>query len=383
VDIDDGAISSWGRWPWPRARHAQLVRILNELGAQAVLFDVEFPSPSDPQDDNALAAALRETGFAFLPFRLEIGPEAEEGELDRRIREVLSGDFELDAAEIARRLSVPASAVDAKLATLKQSVAREAGREILRRTGRLTEQALFERLLPKSDPAVETAERKIVRGAVDYCLATERIFRVSSIPLGAGGFQEASGISPPIATFAQGAVGFGASNAPPDAEDGVIRHATLLFRQDGRLLPHLSLVGACRALGATMDNVDVVPGVQVVIRPSNDAAARSRAPVTIPVDGRGRVIVNWAGSRGADWPDIFTHVSFGSFLELQALRGDLDSNDDVFRNADPLVDGRWTSVHDEIAKLERRIRNGDRHPDAVKVPVTVSYASRCRRRGRN
>ncbi len=91
VDVDDSTIKSWGRWQgWPRDRHAKLVRILKELGARAVLFDIEFSEPSRPEDDNAFARAIEATDFSFLPFRLElqrpIAPE--EQRLENRVKEL-------------------------------------------------------------------------------------------------------------------------------------------------------------------------------------------------------------------------------------------------------------------------------------------------------
>ena len=49
IDIDDQAIEQVGRWAWPRTQHAHLVETLRRLGARAVLYDIEFPDPTQPR----------------------------------------------------------------------------------------------------------------------------------------------------------------------------------------------------------------------------------------------------------------------------------------------------------------------------------------------
>ena len=74
VAIDEHSLDQLGRWPWPRRRHAELVRQLTAAGADAVVFDVLFPEPS--ADDLALADALRNHGRVVLPVHLS--PPAED-----------------------------------------------------------------------------------------------------------------------------------------------------------------------------------------------------------------------------------------------------------------------------------------------------------------
>ncbi|NOT01812.1 MAG: CHASE2 domain-containing protein [Phycisphaerales bacterium] len=95
VDIDDYALERVEAWPWPRRRHADLIRVLDELGARAVLMDIVFSEPTggriedprlnadqdvDPRevaagelsidaavwDDNEFVEALRDAGNVFL-----------------------------------------------------------------------------------------------------------------------------------------------------------------------------------------------------------------------------------------------------------------------------------------------------------------------------
>lgn len=51
---------------WPRALHAELVRILAQQGAAVVTFDVIFQEPRDPEDDREFGKAIREAGNVLL-----------------------------------------------------------------------------------------------------------------------------------------------------------------------------------------------------------------------------------------------------------------------------------------------------------------------------
>ncbi len=49
IDINDFALERVHRWPWPRSLHADLVGLLDELGAAAMLMDVVFSEPMAPR----------------------------------------------------------------------------------------------------------------------------------------------------------------------------------------------------------------------------------------------------------------------------------------------------------------------------------------------
>ena len=67
VEIDGASLQRVGVWPWPRHIHAQTLNKLMALGAGEVVFDIDFSTRSNPQDDSLFAAALeRAGGFASL-----------------------------------------------------------------------------------------------------------------------------------------------------------------------------------------------------------------------------------------------------------------------------------------------------------------------------
>ena len=68
VAIDPKSIAQIGVWPWRRSLHARLLAKLQSAGVSEIAFDIDFSTPSDPGEDNALAKALGEAGgSAILP----------------------------------------------------------------------------------------------------------------------------------------------------------------------------------------------------------------------------------------------------------------------------------------------------------------------------
>ena len=69
VAIDDTSLSALGRWPWPRASHAELLDTLTQEHARAVAFDVILSEPDNQHvdDDNRLATAIRNNGHVVMP----------------------------------------------------------------------------------------------------------------------------------------------------------------------------------------------------------------------------------------------------------------------------------------------------------------------------
>jgi adenylate cyclase len=77
VGIDFNTLTKYGRWPFARSRHADLINAFSRIKDQtqrenAVLLDVLFVDPTDsPEDDVALAAAITDSGRVFLETTLK------------------------------------------------------------------------------------------------------------------------------------------------------------------------------------------------------------------------------------------------------------------------------------------------------------------------
>ena len=73
VAIDEQSLEQFGRWPWPRRLHAELLTRLREAGVRAVALDIIFAEPdrSDPEGDRMLADSLADFRGAVLPVLVE------------------------------------------------------------------------------------------------------------------------------------------------------------------------------------------------------------------------------------------------------------------------------------------------------------------------
>lgn len=68
VAIDEKSLDSFGRWPWARDTHAQLIERLDAAGAKTIVFDILFAEATP--DDTVLAAAMKSHGGVILPLHL-------------------------------------------------------------------------------------------------------------------------------------------------------------------------------------------------------------------------------------------------------------------------------------------------------------------------
>lgn len=72
VAIDKKSLDAVGVWPWPRSIHGEITDRLRALGARDIVFDIDFSTPSTPENDAAFAAAIeRAQGTVTLPVFLQ------------------------------------------------------------------------------------------------------------------------------------------------------------------------------------------------------------------------------------------------------------------------------------------------------------------------
>lgn len=96
ITIDDASLGHIGRWPWPRRVHADIVSKLAAVQPSVIAYDVNFPEPSDPGDDQQLEEALKRAGNVVLPVELEVN--VDRGRLTYNPNRVLSPISALSAA---------------------------------------------------------------------------------------------------------------------------------------------------------------------------------------------------------------------------------------------------------------------------------------------
>src|SRR5205085_9377523 len=77
VAIDERSLTELGRWPWRRAHVAELITALTRLGAASIALDIVFAEPQ-PEDDAALADAVRESGKVVLGYFIDFSAASQD-----------------------------------------------------------------------------------------------------------------------------------------------------------------------------------------------------------------------------------------------------------------------------------------------------------------
>ncbi len=67
VAVDEDSLAAFGKWPWPRDRHANLFNILADAKPKAIAFDILLSEPGDTDEDQLMAQAARQNDNLFLP----------------------------------------------------------------------------------------------------------------------------------------------------------------------------------------------------------------------------------------------------------------------------------------------------------------------------
>lgn len=75
IEIDSESLQAIGPWPWPWKYHAQMIRLLKQWQAKAIVFDMIFKDPVDQEDKASLETAFQESNRTFLA--VDFGPKAE------------------------------------------------------------------------------------------------------------------------------------------------------------------------------------------------------------------------------------------------------------------------------------------------------------------
>ena len=235
VAIDEASLAKVGRWPWPRARIADLVDRLADAGVSAIGFDVVFDQPVSTVDRQALESAL-----VADPHR---SPAA--------LRQLLEGELNDDA-----RLEAS-----------------------LRRAGHAVLAHFFE-----------------FGGATDADLATTTARLPELTVLRTGGVEPDAipGLKSPsrarlaIPPLREASAGAGYINFAADP-DGIYRRAPLALPVGDRLLPSFALEILRVAGGGGGANITVGPG---------GVASIHLGEREVPVDGAGQLWIDFLGPPG-------------------------------------------------------------------------------------
>jgi class 3 adenylate cyclase/CHASE2 domain-containing sensor protein len=327
LDIDDNALDTIGRWPWPRNKWARIIDEVSAAGPQLIFLDVLFSEPQnaygDPQPDGSyvridhdppLAAALHRAANVFVPLSLDFSElNFRASPVNQAMYELFLKDLELTPAEMAARieqvklphLRTREEFNDHFLVARRAALAERIRRELA--NGPAAPAELRARLLPKTDP--RQVSSPMIR------LFEEEFDKVERLaPLDRFMLPERPGFPPlmaaddeiaPLAIFGREAGGSGFVNNLDDP-DGVVRRIPLMIRQRGRVVPQVGFAIACRLLGADPKDAKVFAD-RITIPCSNGRA------VNIPVITREQTttgerigtLMNISFFGGRDWQTMF------------------------------------------------------------------------------
>jgi serine phosphatase RsbU (regulator of sigma subunit) len=125
--------------------------------------------------------------------------------------------------------------------------------------------------------------------------------------------------------LAGAAKGIGHMDLIPD-RDGVIRRAPVLVRDGGGFLPSLFLLAICDYLGVEPDAVKLHAGKRLVLQGAQIPGEEQTRDISIPIDDRGNVTVNYVGAWGSiqTYPFSTIYAASDDRFELEDLAEELD-----------------------------------------------------------
>ncbi|MDR1587079.1 MAG: adenylate/guanylate cyclase domain-containing protein [Treponema sp.] len=309
LDVDDTAIAYNGVYPWPRSIVADGYIRLKEYGVAAAIMDIEFIDKGPPGIDSIYFN--RDFPADFEKTFSEIGGNVSEflgalrgGRINRteaaRYEQELLTLIRSDGEELFQKASGIARDNDIYLAQAS---------------------ALFGRTwatlnLQSTALSGEQAERRP--------LAEEKFsYPVDAAPgLRGGDFVD---ILPPIPSFAEAARGAGFTNVFID-DDGVRRRIFLAQKIGGNFYLQLALAPLMEYLGYPEIRLEkrrlILKNVRFPAAGSGaDSAPDSARDIVIPLDTRGRMMLDWPKT---DYRDSFAHISFAELSWLEELESQIE-----------------------------------------------------------
>lgn len=256
VDIDDHSIEKLGRFrDWPRWYYASVISYLSEQKVNIIGVDMLLPEPDTlPKDLIAIYREKKKTAI-----RQQLADRGIRGNTEDIITVVLENmgfDEELmEAIKGSQKVILP-------LAIIRSSDAREGD----------------------------------VKGAREYTRDVPLKIR-STLPKGMG-------IAVPTSTLLKGVRDIGVVNTDSDI-DGIIRKVPLFYRYAKQVYPSFAFTIFLHARGLEHKKITIVPGKFVEVGTHR-----------IPVDGEGRMLINFLGS-----PFSFRYISFFDVLMKRVGEG--------------------------------------------------------------
>jgi adenylate cyclase len=255
VAIDEKSLETHGRWPWPRALQAQLVRAVADGGAKVIALDILL---SEPEVSGELRAATR---------------------VSERLRSL---EMSAGTAQALRR----------ELAEIERQADGDGQLQaVLGQSGRVVLPLVFE-IAPIPETLPEPSGRPLKSALVAFRHYPERL----NYPP-----PSASEAKAPIPRLAGAARALGHVTMLPD-HDGTTRWEALIFEYRGYYYASLGVQA-----------VSLARGVEPTALKLDFGRALEIGSIGIPVDPRNRMLIDYAGP-----PGTFRHLSASDVLAGKA-----------------------------------------------------------------
>lgn len=365
LDVDDRALDVIGRWPWPRAKIAEILDEVHRAGPKVVALDVIFSEPEDAEyrpidpelgergpmrkvdHDALLTESLRRGGDVILPVTLLAGEDPAKP-IELAMREAYGRDLQLTDAELIEDLHRhgfrESELAEAVARQLPLAARRRAAYDLVAAAMDAREPPTFDALAGKLLNAPDglpidawhSPLTRLLREAYTAARDARAAMRLAA-PLPANGPRvlHVQGInSPPLARFA----GAAAATAFVDhhfAGDPIVRSSPLALACGDRVFLQLGLAMACRTL-------DVDPAKVELHADHLTIPLANGQPIDIPVrtvpsahSGSVPMVMDvpWAGSATwqtmYDWPnhrEFRRHVSANKVWDVCLTRRKIETN---------------------------------------------------------
>ena len=246
ADIDVRALQTEGKWdPWSREKHIPLVNLAAEHRMDAFIFDVYFIEDSERKLEYKILNSVSDSLLS-----MEKGKD-------------LFPDPDNDLAKASQRAGNIIFAQSFKPQPEKREPVKKRSDVMERRLKLLEERGLF-----------RVVEREKYSSLFDF-------YDIETV----------------VDTLIKSSAGVYFFQSDPDP-DGLQRKYPLVGLYENRIFPSASLAIALKHYGVSFEDVEIVPGKHIRFNlPEPDEHGRSE--ISIPVNSKGQMQVNWAGN----WQD--------------------------------------------------------------------------------
>ena len=286
INIDDESIQALGEWPWSHDVIADCLLRIRELGAESVVFDVEYLSPSPrgvaPNAEENMDAAISAGRNDITDVINELSESVRRGFISRSELPSVTKDM-------------IANYIDPALSNMQADIASKIYRD---------NDDYFARTIQFFGNAwltVNTRDVAITLSDEDKAYAQKRIL-LSNVT-DTGGFiprdnqytsdeqynGQKAGFSPALHTLIAHAAGAGFTNVVIDS-DGTRRRIELLYDYGGKYAAQLSFAPLLHILNA--ERIERTRNSLIVFN-ALFPGETERTTVKIPLDSRGRMLINW------------------------------------------------------------------------------------------